>query len=149
MLFERTASRPQETPDFELNKQMETLSFSPPINLVEEGKWLLAVIYFDANNSVFNITDKNKSFSLGTPGYWRIPSFLPDRIFDKLKELLELRSQNYTELPVREAKKGGTRKKMENIGYNSAGFDLFKVNYPLTYEQKKILILRICGKEWN
>ena len=34
---------------------METFSFSPPINLVEEGKWLIAVTSFEATNSVFNI----------------------------------------------------------------------------------------------
>ena len=41
---------------------MQTLSFNPPINLVEEGKWLLAVSSFEATKSVFIITDENKSF---------------------------------------------------------------------------------------
>ena len=43
-LIEQTNSRPQETLDFTLNRQMETFSFSPPLNLVEEGKGLMAVI---------------------------------------------------------------------------------------------------------
>ena len=41
---------------------METFSFSPPINLVEEGKLLLAVTSFEASNFVFIITDDNNSF---------------------------------------------------------------------------------------
>ena len=38
-MIENTRSRPQETLEFGMNKQMATFSFSPPINLVEEGKW--------------------------------------------------------------------------------------------------------------
>ena len=41
---------------------MEKFSFSPPINLAEEGKWLLPVTFLDATNSVFNLTDENKNF---------------------------------------------------------------------------------------
>ena len=36
--IEQTKTRPQETPEFKLNKQMQTFSFKPPINLAEEGK---------------------------------------------------------------------------------------------------------------
>ena len=43
---------------------MENFSFDPPINLVEEGKWLLAVTFFEATNSVFNITDETIAFQL-------------------------------------------------------------------------------------
>ena len=60
-LIEQTKTRPQETLEFKMNKQMENFSFSPPINLFEEGKSLLAVTSFEATNSVFNITDKNNS----------------------------------------------------------------------------------------
>ena len=35
--------KPQETLNFKKKKQMQTFSFNPPINLVEEGKWLLGV----------------------------------------------------------------------------------------------------------
>ena len=45
-LNEQTRTKPQETLDFKRNKQMETFSFSPPINLSEEGKWLLVVTSF-------------------------------------------------------------------------------------------------------
>ena len=50
-LIEQKSTRPQETLEFVMNKQMQTFSFSPPINLFEEGKWLLAVTSFEATNS--------------------------------------------------------------------------------------------------
>ena len=49
---------------------MQTSSFSQPINLVEEGEWLVEVTSFQTINSVFNITDEKNSFSLSTPGRW-------------------------------------------------------------------------------
>ena len=61
-LIEQTTTKPQETLEFKMNEEMQTFSFDPPINLVEEGKWLLGVTYFDFTNSVFNITDENNSF---------------------------------------------------------------------------------------
>ena len=47
---------------------MSTFSLSP-INRTEEGKCLLAVTSFEATNSVFNITDENKGFSITTPAF--------------------------------------------------------------------------------
>ena len=69
-LIEHTKTKPQETLEFKLNKQMQTFSFNPPINLVEEGKWLLALSSFECINSVFNITDEINSFSIIIPGHW-------------------------------------------------------------------------------
>ena len=66
-LIEQTKRKPQETLAFKMNKQMQTISSSPPISLVEEGKELLAVKCFEATNSVFNITNENFSFSISTP----------------------------------------------------------------------------------
>ena len=37
-LIQQTKTKPQETLEFKLNKQTQTFSFNPPINLVEEGK---------------------------------------------------------------------------------------------------------------
>ena len=68
-LIEQNKSRPQETLDFKMNKQTQTF-FSPPINLVEEGKWLLGVTSFECTHFVFNITDENNSFSITIPGHW-------------------------------------------------------------------------------
>ena len=58
-LIEQTKTKPQETLEFKKNKQMQTFSFNPLINLVEGGKWLLAVTLIDCANTVFNITDEN------------------------------------------------------------------------------------------
>ena len=41
--IEQTKTKPQETLEFKMNKQMQTFSFNPRINLVEEGKWVMAV----------------------------------------------------------------------------------------------------------
>ena len=61
-LTEQTKSRPQETLEFKMNKQLGTSSFNPPINLIEECKWLLGVSSFECINSVFNISNENNSF---------------------------------------------------------------------------------------
>ena len=67
-----------------MNKQMQTISFNPPIYLCSE-KLSIAIISFEATNSVFNITDENKKFSVNIPGRWRTPNFLLDGIVYKLK----------------------------------------------------------------
>ena len=85
-MTEQTKTKPQETLEFKLNKQMQTFSFNPPINLFEESKWLLAVSFSECTNSVFNITDKNKSFSI---------------------TILELRSRNGIESLVEQVRKKG------------------------------------------
>ena len=61
-LIEQTKTKPQETLENKMKKQMQTFSFNPPLILVEEGKWLLAVSSFECTNSVFNITNENNSF---------------------------------------------------------------------------------------
>ena len=37
-LIEQTRTQPQERLDFKVNKQMQTFSFSPPINLIGQVK---------------------------------------------------------------------------------------------------------------
>ena len=69
-LIEQTKTKPQETVEYKMNKQMETFSFNPPINL-SEVRWLLSVTSFEARNSVFNITHEKHSFLITTPGHWR------------------------------------------------------------------------------
>ena len=105
-------SRPQEALEIKMNKQMETFSFNPPLKLVEEGKWLLAVTSFEAINSVFNITNENNSFSITTPSHWSSRGGA-ETIY-KLQKLLELRSQNDIQLHVEVRKRG----KQIKIGQN-------------------------------
>ena len=67
-----------------MNKQLQTFSFNPPINLVEEGKWLLAVSSFECTKSVFNITNENSSFSINIPGHYQT-GFAEKMISDLIK----------------------------------------------------------------
>ena len=71
-LIQQTKTKPQETLEFKMKKQMQTFSFNPPINSVEEGKVFLAVSSFECTNSVFNITNENNSFSITIPGHWSL-----------------------------------------------------------------------------
>ena len=114
-LIEMTKTKPQETLEYKMNKQMQTFSFHPPINFSEEGIWLSAVISFEAMNSVFNITDENNSFSISTPGYWNSKD--GEEPINKLKKLLELRSENDIELHVKEVRKRGDQIKIGDKEY--------------------------------
>ena len=104
-LIEQTKTKPQETLEFKMNKQTQTFSFLPPYNLVEEGKWLLAVSSFECKNSVFNITNENNSFSIFIPGHYQTES--AEKAIDNLNKLLELRSQNDIDLHVEQVRKKG------------------------------------------
>ena len=88
-----------------MKKQIERFAFSPPTNLVEDGKWLLAVTSFEATNSVFIIIDKNNSFSITLPGHWN--SKCIGKSFDEQIEFLELRSQNDIKFHVEQVLKNG------------------------------------------
>ena len=87
-LIEQTKAKPQETLEFEMNKQMQSFSINPPIKLVEEGKWLMAVSLFDCTNSVSNITNENNSFSIIIPGQYETQ--FAEKTIDDLNKLLEL-----------------------------------------------------------
>ena len=104
-LIEQTKTKPKETLEFKMIEKMQIFSFKPPINLVEEGKWLLAVSSFEATKSVSKITDKNKSFSFSTPGHWNSED--SEELTNKLNKLLEIRSQNGLELHVNQVRKMG------------------------------------------
>ena len=130
-LIEQTKTKPQETLEFKMNKQMQTFSFNPPINLVEEGKLLLAVSSFECTNSVFNITNENNSFSTITPGHYQNKS---DEItIDNLNKLLEPKS---LELHVEEVKKRGYKIKIGDNEYNLSDFDNQK--YEIIEELKNV-----------
>ena len=79
---------------------MQTFSFNPPINLVEEGKWLIGVSSFECTNSVFSRTNENNSFSIIIPGFYQNKS--DEKTIDDLNKLLELKS---VELDVEEVRK--------------------------------------------
>ena len=121
--IQQTKTKPQETIEFKMNKQMRTFSFNPPINLVEEGKWLMAVSLFDCTNSVFNITNENNSFSIIIPGHYQTES--AEKTIDELNNLLEVRS---LELHVKEFRKRGNKRKIEDNENKLSDFDNQKKN---------------------
>ena len=130
-LIENTRTRPQETLEFKMNKQSQTFLFNPPINLIEEDKWLIAVSSFECTNSVFNITDDNNSFSIIIPGHYETE--FAEKIIDDLNKLLELKS---LELHVNEVRKRGDKIKIEDKEYKLSDFDNQK--YEIIEEIKKV-----------
>ena len=117
-LIEQTKTKPQETLEFKMNKQRQTFSFNPPINLVEEDRWLIAVSSFECTNSVFNITHENNSFSIIIPGHYQTE--FAEKTIDNLNKLLELKS---LELHVEEVKKRGNIIKIGDNEYKLSDFD--------------------------
>ena len=101
-LSQQTRTKPQEALEFEMSKQMQTYSFNPPINLLEEGKWLIAVFSFECTNSVFNNTKENNSFSIIILGHYETE--FAEKTIDELNKLLDLKC---LELHVKEVRKRG------------------------------------------
>ena len=130
-LIQQTKTKPQETLEFKMNKQRQTFSFNPPINLVEEDKWLLAVSSFECTNYVFNITDDNNSFSIIIPGQYQNKS--DEKTIDDLNKLIELKS---LELHVEEVRKRGNIIKIAGKEYKLSDFDNQK--YEILGELKNV-----------
>ena len=89
-LIQQTKTKPQESLEPKKKKQMQTFWFNPPINLFEEGKWLLTVSSFECTNSVSNKTNENNSFSIIIPGHYQNKS--DEKTIDDLIKFLELKS---------------------------------------------------------
>ena len=89
-LIEQTKTKPQETLEYKMIKQMQTFSINPPMNLLEEGKWLLGLSSLECTNSVFNITNENNSFSIIIPGHYQTE--FAEKMINDLNKLLELKS---------------------------------------------------------
>ena len=130
-LIENTKTKPQETLEFKMIKQRQIYSFNPPLNLIEEDKWLLAVSSFECKNSVFNITNENNSFSIIIPGHYETE--FAEQIIDDLNKLLELKS---LELHVEEVRKRGDKIKIGDKEYKLSDFDNQK--YEIIEELKKV-----------
>ena len=117
-LIQQTKTRPQETLEFKMNKRMQTVPFNPPIILVEEGKCLLGLSSLECTNSVFNITNKNNSFSTFVPSHYQTE--FSEKTINGLNKLLELKS---IELHVEEVRRRGNKKKeIMNINYQTLIF---------------------------
>ena len=117
-LKKETRTKPQETLEFKMNKQIQTFSFNPPISLVEEGKWLLGLSSLECKNPVFNITNKNNSFSIIIPGHYQTE--FAEKVIIDLNKLLELKS---LELHVKELRKRWNKRKIGDNKYKLSDFD--------------------------
>ena len=117
--IEQTKTKPQETLEFKINKQMQTISFNPPINLVEEGKWLKGLSSLEFTNSVFNITNGNNSFSIIIQGHYQTE--FAAKMNNDLNKLLELKS---FELHVKVGRRGN--KKLGDNEYKLSDFNTQK-----------------------
>ena len=120
-LIEYTKTKPQETLEFKMNKQIQTFLFNPPISLLEEGNHLLVVSSFECINAVFNITNENNSFSIIIPGHYRNKS--DEKTINDLNKLLDLK---FLELHVEEVKKRGNKIKIGNNEYKLSDCDTQK-----------------------
>ena len=123
-LIQQTKTKAQETLEFKMNKQMQTFSFNPPINLVEEGKWLIGVSLLECTNSVFNTNNENNSFSIIKPGHYQTE--FAEKVNDDLNKLIELRS---LELHVQEMRKRGNKINIGDNEYDLSDFDTQKMRY--------------------
>ena len=120
-----------------MNKQMEIFSLNPPIYLSEEGKWILAVFFFEVTNCIFQITDKDNSFSVSISGRRRFLNYLEDGNIDKLNNLLNIKSQIDIELHVQEVRNRGNKKNFKE--FSLSYFDTSKEE--LLEEFKKLIIM--------
>ena len=105
-------------------RSKQTFSFNPPTNLVEEGKWLERVTFFECPNFVFNITDENNSFSINILRRWN--SKLAERTICELHKVSDLKSQNNIDLHVREFRKRGYQIKFGGKEFKLSDYDTFK-----------------------
>ena len=84
---ENTHSKPQETLEFEMNKQKEFFSFDIPLELPE--KWMMGVTSLELYNTVYNNTEKNNKIKfLGSEKIVKIYETSIEKI-SKIKKLPE------------------------------------------------------------
>ena len=76
---------------------------------------MLAVTSFEAINSVFKINDENNSFSNATLGRWSSQN--AEETINKLKNLIDFRSQNRLDLLIKEVTKRKSIKKFDGQDY--------------------------------
>ena len=77
--------------------------------------------FFEATNSVFDITDQKKSFSITTPADWCCIGGA--ELINKLQKLLEMRHSNDIELLVQKVRKGGNQRKIGDNEPKSSDHD--------------------------
>ena len=111
---------------------MQTFSFNSPINLVEEGKWLLRLSSLECTNYVFNITNENNSFSIIIPGHYQTE--FAEKMNNDLNKLLELKS---LEFYLEEVGKRGNKIKIGDNEYKFSKLSDFDTQKNEILEQLK------------
>ena len=86
---------------------------------------MLAVTSFEAYISAFKKTNRTNTLSISTPGYW-FPKAGGEETISKLKEILELRSQNDSELHVKKFDRRQQWIETASYTYSSTDFDAFE-----------------------
>ena len=82
---------------------------------------VVGITSLGCTNSVFNITNKNNSFSIFIPGHYQNKS--AEKAIDELNKLLEFKS---LELHVKEVRKRGIKIKIGDNEYKLSDFDTQK-----------------------
>ena len=116
-LIVQTKTKPQETLELKMNKQMQTFSFNPPINLIQGCRWLLAVSTLECINSIFNINEENIYFSMIISGHYQ--NEFAEKVNNDLNKLIELRS---LELHAQEVRRRGNKIKTGGNDYKLSDF---------------------------
>ena len=111
---------------------MQTFSFNPAINLIEEGKWLLGLSSLECTNYVFNITNENNSFSIIIPGHYQTE--FAEKMNNDLNKLLELKS---LEFYLEEVGKRGNKIKIGDNEYKLSKLSDFDTQKNEILEQLK------------
>ena len=101
-----------------MNKQMQTFSFNPSINLAEEFKCLFGLSSLECTNSAVKITNGNKSFSIIIPSHCQTE--FGEKKIKYLSKLLELKS---LELHVEPVRKRGKKVRIGDDEYKLSDFD--------------------------
>ena len=146
-MIEQTRTKPEETLENKMNKQMQTFSLFSPIILSEEGKWVLGVTSFECTISVFNKTNNNNSFSVSTPGQWR--SEEGEEFIDRLNRVLNGRSYSDFKLHVQEVGRRGQKIKIGDKKYMLSHLIIRKNEINKELKTLNRTISRTWSIEWN
>ena len=103
--------------------------------------------FFEATNSVFDVADQNKSFSITTPGDWCCRG--DAETINEPQKLLEMRHKNDNELLVQKARKGGNQREIGDSECKSSDQDTRENEVLKDLKTQKLTLLKIWFLEWN
>ena len=86
--IQQTYRKPEETPEFKMNKPREIFHYNTPIQIA--GDWMIGLTDLELNYSIYNISEQNNKFQLFTNPLDSEFSFT--ELKDKIAEILGLSS---------------------------------------------------------